>query len=105
MLPSRESDAGALPSAGVVTWCPTCRSLHYVERGDELELEPCHDDECSARLCPTCTKFVCTCCGLAHCNDHRVRISDEELCRVCVRALVEDSVSEYRELAEAMGVA
>jgi len=54
--------------------CRNCCTLHtveveYDEEGGHAEIErtPCHDDECTSKLCACCPQFTCECCGLTFC--------------------------------------
>ena len=70
--------------------CPHCDTLfvdlpvqsdedgYYVE----LDTVPCADDECSVKLCSSCPRFDCECCGLPHCLKHLIQRDGSKLCRV-----------------------
>lgn len=75
--------------------CPHCNTLLEdlpVESDEdggyvEIDTEPCHDDECSARLCACCPQFTCACCGLTFCMQHIGR--EEDLECACVQTDVD----------------
>lgn len=70
--------------------CPHCQTTQRVEveRDDEgngyamLETTPCHADDCTRKLCANCPQFVCDCCGLTHCLEHRSMIGGLAYCPV-----------------------
>lgn len=88
-------------NAGVATFCATCRSLHRLERGDELETWGCMDDACHRRLCSECVR-ECFGCRAKVCESCLTDIAGELTCRVCINAMVADA---ERELAEELEVA
>lgn len=84
----------ALPRYGSAT-CPACRfefSYLPVQAGldgpyVEIETVPCHDDECTKKLCSCCDQFTCECCGLSFCMDHLAAELEPE-CR-CIQVDVD----------------
>ena len=67
--------------------CPNCDTVFsdLPVEGDqdgayvEIETVPCHDEECTKRLCSCCDQFMCDACGLTFCMDH-LGIEEEEEC-------------------------
>jgi hypothetical protein len=54
-----------------MTTCPHCSyEFDWLPPDVEVETTPCHDQECTKRLCPYCDRFICECCGLAFCMEH-----------------------------------
>lgn len=84
--------------------CAHCHIQQTVPRDEdgtaELEQQPCHDDDCQVKLCGACPQFECDVCGLAHCIEHRVRVSDLTLCGVCMADLMAMAVIDALESEE-----
>lgn len=76
---------------GLTATCINCETSHTFTRqhvrGDDadIEMEPCHADNCTAMLCPNCPQFSCDGCGLAHCEAHRTRAFSDSLCPLCAK--------------------
>ncbi len=96
--------------------CKNCGATHVCERNEdgepELDLRPCHDDGCTARLCQSCEAFQCDGCELDFCTSHMVELAGLKLCKVCADLTAADddgsliladpeSVERIRLLAEA----
>jgi hypothetical protein len=65
--------------------CGTTMTVTLDEDGaPDFATEPCHADDCNARLCPNCPQFNCDGCGLAHCLEHKIELSGVWLCPVCI---------------------
>jgi len=82
--------------------CRNCCTLHtveveYDEDGGYAEIEriPCHDDECTRKLCACCPQFTCECCGLTFClqADH-IGLEEEPEC-TCVQTDVDQVDARY----------
>ena len=77
--------------------CSECSTLHTdcpVETDEdgpyaEIETTPCHDDNCTRKLCSCCPQFVCDCCGLTFCLEASHIGHEEEPECTCVQTDVD----------------
>ena len=74
--------------------CRNCGTIHLnvpVERDEDgyaypdIGMSPCHADDCTKDLCNSCPQFVCACCDLAHCEEHRSEFRGASLCPDCMK--------------------
>jgi|SRR5215471_9217920 len=81
-----------------VVECAHCQVRQTVDLDEDgvpaLDLEPCHDDDCTERICSECPQFRCEGCGLAHHREHAIELSGSLWCRLCVAAMVADGEIE-----------
>ena len=82
--------------------CRLCFTLHtveveYDEDGGHAEIErtPCHDADCTRKICGACPQFTCFCCGLTFClqADH-IGLEEEPDC-TCVQTDVDQVDARY----------
>ena len=71
--------------------CLNCNTTQRADEDGDIQLQPCHADDCSAMLCANCEQFICDHCGLAHCMEHaNVDANGVKVCDACREAAEED---------------
>lgn len=79
--------------------CDTSQTVDMAEDGPDFDCWPCHDDDCTAKLCSSCPQFKCEICELTYCEEHKADFCGLHVCRVCLTLLTDEGAEDSKHAA------